>query len=89
MEANLVLPGERSGIVVPAAAVVDDGGTAVVYAQLAGESFARREVRVRGRQGRFVLVEGLGAGERVVERGGEAIRRSTLLSAGEPEGHVH
>ncbi len=89
VEAELVLPGERPGIVAPDMTLVDDGGTAVVYIQLSGESFARREVRVLGREGSDVLLDGVREGERLVEMGGEAIRRATLLSSGAPEGHVH
>ena len=89
VEAELLLPGEKRGIVVPVTALVDDGGVAVVYVQIGGEGFLRREVRVLARQGTEVLVEGLSPGERLVTRGGGAIRRSALLSSGAPEGHVH
>ena len=89
LEAEVVLPGERHGIVVPLSAVLDDSGVPVAYVQLEGETFARREVRVRGRLGNEALVEGLRPGERLVTRGAGAVRRSSLLSAGAPEGHVH
>jgi RND family efflux transporter MFP subunit len=89
VEAELLLEGERAGIVVPASALVDDAGVAVAYVQLEGETFVRREIRVLGRQGDHVLVDGLTAGDRLVTRGGAAIRRSALLSTGAPEGHVH
>jgi len=86
---EIVLPGGQPGIVVPSSALVDDGGTSVVYVQLSGEAFARREVRVVGRSGDEVTVEGLRAGERLVTRGGAAVRRASLLSTGAPEGHLH
>jgi RND family efflux transporter MFP subunit len=89
VEAEIVLPGEKQGIVVPLSALLDDSGTTVAYVQLEGESFARREVRVLGRLGGQALVEGLRPGERLVTLGAGAIRRSSLLSAGAPEGHVH
>jgi RND family efflux transporter MFP subunit len=89
VEAEIVLSGERPGIVVPRSSLVDDAGVAVAYVQDSGESFSRREVRVLARQGARLLVEGLRAGERLVTLGGAAIRRSTLLSSGAPEGHVH
>jgi RND family efflux transporter MFP subunit len=88
-QAEIVLDGERGGIVIPDSALVDDGGLTVVYVQLGGESFARREVRVLAREGQRVLVDGLREGERLVSRGGAAIRRATLLGAGAIEGHVH
>jgi RND family efflux transporter MFP subunit len=89
VEVDLLLPAERKGIVVPLSTLVQDAATSVVYVQLEGETFARREVRVLARQGREALVEGLRARERVVTVGGGAVRRSSLLSSGAPEGHVH
>jgi RND family efflux transporter MFP subunit len=89
VEAEIVLSGERHGIVVPRSALVDDAGVAVAYVQDSGEGFSRKEVRIVGRQGARALIEGLQAGERLVIRGGAAIRRSSLLSSGAPEGHVH
>jgi len=89
VEAEILLAGEKRGIVVPLSALLDDSGTTVAYVQLEGESFARREVRVRGRLGGEALVDGLRAGERLVVQGAGAVRRSSLLSAGAPEGHVH
>jgi RND family efflux transporter MFP subunit len=88
--ATEVLLGETvEGIVVPATALVDDGGVAVVYVQADGESFLRREVEVVALQGDRALVEGLAPGERLVTRGGGAIRRASLMAGGAVEGHVH
>ena len=70
-------------------ALIDDGGVEVVYLQLSGEEFARQPVEVVARQGKRAIVEGLEAGQRLVTRGGEAIRRSSLLATGEVQGHVH
>lgn len=89
VEAELLLAGEKQGIVVPLSALLDDSGTTVAYVQLEGESFARREVRVLSRLGNDALVEGLRPGERLVTQGAGAVRRASLLSAGAPEGHVH
>lgn len=89
VQAELLLPGERSGIVVPAEAVVDDAGVPVVYIQPEGESFLRCEVRILGRQGDRVLVEGVTAADRLVTRGAATIRRAVQMSTGEVEGHVH
>lgn len=89
LEAQVLLAEAVPGIVVPASAVIDDGGADVVYLQLSGESFLRQEVRVVERQGQRVLVEGLEPGQRLVTRGGEAIRRSSLMGTGDSHGHVH
>jgi RND family efflux transporter MFP subunit len=77
------------GIVVPASALVDDGGVPVVYLQLSGERFARQAVRVVERQGEWALVEGLVPGQRLVTRGGAAVRRSSMMGSGDSHGHVH
>ena len=89
VEAEILLAGERAGIVVPETTLVDDGGVPVVYLQSGGESFVRAEVKVLARQSGMALVEGLELGSRVVERGGNAIRRATLVSQDVGEGHVH
>lgn len=89
LEAEVLLAGERAGIVVPTTAVIDDGGVAVVYLQLSGERFARQEVEVVSRQGERVLVTGLHPGQRLVTRGGEAIRRAGLMASGAADAHVH
>lgn len=89
VEAEVTLPEMRSGVVIPSSALVDDGGTPVVYAQLDGEGFLRREVHVDARQGSSLLVRGVEAGERVVTVGGPAIRRATLVASGVGHGHVH
>ena len=88
-QAQILLADTLPGIVVPASALVDDGGVAVVYLQLSGESFVRQEVHVLERQGDRLLVDRLVPGQRLVERGGEAIRRSSLMASGEAQGHVH
>ena len=87
--AQVLMAGEESGIVVPASALVDDGGVPVVFLQLSGEDFQRQTVTVLGRQGDEALVGGLAPGQRLVTRGGDAIRRSSLMASGEAHGHVH
>lgn len=89
MEAQVLLPGDQRGIVIPASAIVDDAGVPIVYVQIEGESFIRVEARVDARQGDRVLVQGISPGERIVTEGGAAIRRATQLSSGPVEGHVH
>ena len=88
-QAQILLAETLPGIVVPTSALVDDGGVAVVYLQLSGESFVRQEVHVLERQGDRLLVDRLVPGQRLVEQGGEAIRRSSLMASGEAHGHVH
>ena len=87
--AQVLLDEEETGIVVPESALVDDGGVPVVFLQLSGESFVRQRVTVLERQGDRARVERLVPGQRLVTRGGDAIRRSSLMASGEAEGHVH
>jgi len=88
-QAEIVIDRPIEGFVIPDTSLVDDGGQTVVYVQLEGESFIRREVEVLAREGRLVLVDGLDEGERLVSVGGAAIRRTTLLGSGTTADHVH
>jgi hypothetical protein len=87
--ASLLLGAGERGVVLASSALVDDAGQLVAYVQVEGESFARRAVTVRVRQGGRVLVDGIAPGERVVLTGASAIRRSELVSGGGVQGHVH
>ena len=89
VDAEVLLPGHAQGVILPASAVIDDGGVPVVYVEVEGETFVRHEVRVAATQADSVVVEDLPQGIRVVTRGGAAIRRAALLRSGPPEGHVH
>lgn len=76
--------------VVPAAAVVDDGGRPVVFVQRAGETFQRRPVRLGAREGDLVqIIQGVTPGERVVIRGAYLLRLASLSTSVPAEGHVH
>jgi RND family efflux transporter MFP subunit len=77
-------------VAVPADAVVDDGGQTIVFVQTGGESFERRPVTVGGpREGGFLQVEGVEAGERVVTRGAHLVRLAALSPQTPGHGHVH
>jgi len=89
VQAQILLSAARPGVVIPSSARVDDGGVPVVYLQLTGESFARQEIQVLERLGDRLLVDGLVPGQRLVTRGGDAVRRSSLLASGQSPGHVH
>jgi len=76
-------------IAVPVSALVDDAGRPVVFVQREGESFARRPVSVGARDGEYVAVEGVQAGDRVVVRGAPLVRLAALSTAVPAHGHVH
>lgn len=76
--------------VVPDSSIVDDAGRPVVFVQLAGESFARRPVKLGNREGgRVQVVEGIKQGERVVTKGAYLIRLAALSPQIPAHGHVH
>jgi membrane fusion protein, heavy metal efflux system len=87
---NLLTSAAKAVPVVPESAIVDDGGRPIVFVQAAGESFARKPVRLGIREGGQVQVlEGLAGGERVVTRGAYLIRLASMSSQVPAHGHVH
>jgi RND family efflux transporter MFP subunit len=75
---------------VPESAVVQDGGRPVVFVQIGGESFQRREVRLGNREGGYVhTLEGVEPGERVVSQGAYLIRLAAMSTQIPAHGHVH
>lgn len=79
-----------AGIVVPAGAVLDEDGTAIVFVQTSGERYERRVVQVDGGDGRSVLVRsGLNAGERVVSGAAYHVKLASLSTAVPAHGHEH
>lgn len=76
--------------VLPAAAVVDDGGRPIVFVQTEGESFERRPVTLGTRAGNTIEVRsGVKAGERVVTTGAYLVRLASLSTQVPAHGHVH
>jgi cobalt-zinc-cadmium efflux system membrane fusion protein len=76
--------------VVPAAAIVDDAGRAIVFVQREGETFERRAVTLGPRAGDLVqITEGIKAGERVVTKGAYLVRLASLSTSVPAHGHVH
>jgi RND family efflux transporter MFP subunit len=87
---RLITPARGAEVAVPADAVVDDGGQTIVFVQTGGESFERRPVKVGGpREGGFLQVEGVEAGERIVTRGAHLVRLAALSPQTPGHGHVH
>lgn len=77
-------------LAVPESAVVDDAGRPVVFVQVAGESFARRAVRLGNHEAGYLQVlDGVKPGERVVTRGAYQVRLSAMSSQIPAHGHVH
>lgn len=86
-----VQTGERaSGVSIPADALLDEDGRAIVYVQASGERFEKREVTVAGVEGtRAVVTTGLKAGERVVTGSAYQVRLASLSTSVPAHGHEH
>lgn len=71
-------------------AIIDDGGTDVVFVQLDGEHFVRRPVKLGIRDGDYVEVRsGIQPDEWVVTRGGYSVKLAATPSEGFGHGHTH
>jgi len=87
---RLFLSQVSKALAVPEGAIIDDGGRPVIFVQVAGESFARRPVRLGARASGYVQVlDGLRPGERVVTKGAYLIRLAALSPQIPAHGHVH
>jgi membrane fusion protein, heavy metal efflux system len=80
----------EEALALPEAAIVEEAGRPVVFVQLSGEMFERREVILGIRDGGWVqLIEGVGEGERVVTDGAYVLRLASLASTLPTHGHAH
>jgi len=80
----------EEALALPETAIVEEAGRPVVFVQLSGEMFERREVILGIRDGGWVqLIEGVGEGERVVTDGAYVLRLASLSSALPTHGHAH
>ena len=87
---RLYTTAQRQALTIPLAAVVDDAGNPVVFAQVGGESFERRSVKLGIRDGdRVEVLQGVSAGERVASRGAYLVRLAALSTQIPAHGHVH
>ena len=86
---HLLMNETKPAPVVPASALVDDAGRPIVFVQAEGESFERRPVTVGAREGEFVQVTGVKAGEHIVTRGAHFVRLASLSTSVPAHGHVH
>ena len=79
-----------SAVAVPAGAIVDDNGQAVVFVEREGETYERRVVEPGLRDGDWVAIpRGIKEGERVVTRGAYQVRLAATSPAALGEGHAH
>lgn len=82
--------GARETVAIPASSVLDEGGMAVVFVMIGGESFERRTLRLGAREGDWVeVLDGLTPGQRVVSRGAYLVKLASTGSAQIGHGHAH
>jgi RND family efflux transporter MFP subunit len=90
VSARLYTGQARKVVAVPASAIVDDNGQAVVFVLREGESFERRLVTPGVRDGEWVgIPQGIAAGERVVAKGAYQVRLAAAAPAAMGHGHAH
>ena len=80
----------QEGIAIPWSAIVDEDVRSVVFVEVSGESFEKREVTLGVRDGdRVEVLSGVAEGERVVSRGAYAVRLASVSSSIPAHGHAH
>lgn len=92
MFAEVAVETARSGevVAVPESAIVDEDGSPTAYVLLDGEHFQKRDLELGIKDAGYVEVKrGLDAGERVVTKGGYAIRLASVSSVIPAHGHAH
>jgi cobalt-zinc-cadmium efflux system membrane fusion protein len=89
-QAHLVVDTPQLITAIPVEALVEDGGTDVVYVQTGGESFERRMVELGIRDGDHIAVlDGVAPGEWVVARGAHSVKLASSSTAAIGHGHAH
>ncbi|MEK9139399.1 MAG: efflux RND transporter periplasmic adaptor subunit, partial [Bacteroidota bacterium] len=77
-------------LAIPESALIEEEGKYSVYVHVSGESFAKRDVEVDGRDQRYVgILKGLSEGERVVTVGAYQVRLASLSTQLPAHGHDH
>lgn len=77
-------------LALPSEAIVEEGGRPIAFVQVAGETFAKRELTLGIRDGNWVqILSGIAEGERVVTKGAYVVRLASVSSAIPSHGHAH
>ncbi len=90
-EGSLFVGAPEAGVAVPASAIQDEEGLAVVFVELAGETFERRVIEPGPTDGEWTIVRsGVSEGERVVTAGAYQVHLASLGEAAPTDhGHPH
>ena len=77
-------------LAIPKSSIVNDNGQYVVYVQVGGESFERRNIVTGISTGNYIEIKsGLSEGEHVVIKGAYQVLLSALSPAAAGAGHAH
>lgn len=80
----------EDSVAIPESALVEEGGELIVFLQVGGETFEKREIKMGVRDSGFVqILGGIKEGERVVTKGAYAIRLSSMSGVMPAHGHAH
>ena len=80
----------RSGVVIPASAVLEEDGRPIAYVQVEGESFEKRVLTIGGEErGGVLVMSGIRAGERVVTGAPYQVRLASMSTSAPAHGHEH
>jgi hypothetical protein len=78
------------GAIIPTSAVLDEDGRPVVYVQVEGERFEKRQVTIAGVEGpRTVISAGVRPGDRIVTGAAYQVRLASLSTSVPTHGHEH
>ena len=90
LEAFILTNKKENALVLPLSAIIEEQGRYFVFVEIAGESFLKREVTLKGNDGISVeIAEGLQIGERVVTKGTQPIKLSSMAAGLPLHGHTH
>ncbi len=79
-----------NALAVPKSAIVNDNGQHVIYIQVGGESFQRRNVKTGLRDNDYVeVLSGVKEGEHIVSKGAYQVLLSAVSPAAAGSGHAH
>ena len=89
-EVQIAMGNAMEGMTIPVNALLEDYGSYSVIAQLSGESFERRPVKIGKRNGENVeILSGLEAGEMVVTQGAYQVKMASMSGSTPAHGHEH
>jgi len=89
-EVQIAMGNAKKSITIPVNALLEDYGSYSVIAQLSGESFERRPVKIGKRNGENVeILNGLETGEMVVTQGAYQVKMASMSGSTPAHGHEH